>query len=84
VQLVRVTHPFHPLRGREYELFRTRIAWGEERVYVKDEQGHVRSFPSSWTDVGPKDPFVEIAVGRCALRLLDLLQMVDLLSRGQR
>ncbi|WP_208461047.1 DUF5372 family protein, partial [Paraburkholderia mimosarum] len=32
-QLVRVTHPFHPLRGQEFVLLERRCAWGEERVY---------------------------------------------------
>ncbi|MCF7996063.1 MAG: Y4bD/Y4pK family protein, partial [Chromatiaceae bacterium] len=28
----RVTHPFHPLRGREYDLIDYRHFWSEDRV----------------------------------------------------
>ncbi len=77
---MRITHPFHPLYGREYEYFRERRAWGEERVYVKDEHGVVHSLPCAWTSAAAADPFVVIAAGRCRVRVVDLLAMVDLLK----
>jgi hypothetical protein len=34
--------------------------------------------PASWTDVGPKDPFVEQSQGRAVARVEDLLEFVKL------
>jgi len=36
--------------------------------------------PASWTDVGPKDPFVEQARGRAVARLEDLLTLAEMVS----
>jgi Family of unknown function (DUF5372) len=36
-QTFRVTHPFHPLRGRTFQLVDCRQTWGEERVYFYDD-----------------------------------------------
>jgi len=76
-----VTHPFHPLQGREFEMLEYRQAWGENRVYFLDASGQMQRLPASWTDVVGEDPFVTVAAGRSPLRLEDLLQLVDLLDR---
>jgi hypothetical protein len=36
---VRVTHPFHPLSGRDFEFVAHRQNWGEDRVHLHDENG---------------------------------------------
>ena len=36
-QFLRVTHPFHPLLGKEFPLADRRLTWGEDRVYYHDE-----------------------------------------------
>jgi Family of unknown function (DUF5372) len=33
---VRVTHPFHPWRGREFVLLSVRQTWSEDRVFFLD------------------------------------------------
>jgi len=76
-----VTHPFHPLHGREFEMIEYRQAWGENRVYFLDSSGQMQRLAASWTDVVGEDPFVAVAAGRSPLRLEDLLQLVDLLDR---
>jgi hypothetical protein len=50
-------------------------------VYYLTEQGHTAYLPASWTDAGPKDPFVEQAQGRAIARVADLLELTKL-SRG--
>ncbi len=67
-----MTHPFHPLRGREFELIQTKRCWGIERVYYTDESGVLRHLPVGWTSVAVKDPFVKVAAGRSAFRVVDL------------
>jgi len=67
--------------GQEFELDECRSTWGENRVYFSDSDGHVRSLPTSYTDVAAVDPFVEIAAGRSYFRFDDLNQLVVLLER---
>jgi hypothetical protein len=42
---VRVTHPFHPLRGQRFALLSHRHGWGEQRVRFRDGAGRSRSLP---------------------------------------
>jgi hypothetical protein len=73
-----VTHPFHPLKGREFALVSYRHNWGEDRVYFHDDRGHLTALPASWTSVALKDPFREVAAGRCLLRFVDLIELLAL------
>lgn len=77
-----VTHPFHPWRGRRFELLEQRPQWGEWRVYYLTKTGRRAYFPAAWTDVGPRDPFVEQARGRAVGRVEDLLELSKLVSHS--
>jgi hypothetical protein len=57
----RVTHPFHPLNGREYVLAGQHLNWGEDRVFYHDADGEPRSMPTDWTSLAPPDPFLLVA-----------------------
>lgn len=78
-----VTHPFHPLHGREFELIDYRHNWGEDHVYFSDATGLVRRLPARWTSVWAQDPFVAAAAGRSPLRVADLGELADLIARLQ-
>jgi len=58
-----------------------RTAWGEERVYFRDDAGELKRMPAQWTSLGAADAFVSISAGRSSLRMQDLLQMVALVER---
>jgi hypothetical protein len=73
-----VTHPFHPWRGRSFELIDLRSRWGEWRVYYITGDGDAAYLPASWTDAGGLDPFVEQAQGRAIARVEDLLELAKL------
>jgi hypothetical protein len=75
-----VTHPFHPWLGREFVFVAARQTWGEDRVFFFDGDGVQRSLPRGWTDAGDVDAFVALAAGRSALRVADLLDLVELLD----
>ena len=75
-----MTHPFHPLCGREFRLVRYRLNWGEERVYFEDDEGRLSSVPAGWTSVSPPDPFVVVSAGRSHFRVVDLLELSRLLE----
>jgi hypothetical protein len=77
---VRVTHPFHPLSGRDFEFIEHRQNWGEDRVYLRGENGDLFSLPAGWTDAVAADPFVVIAAGRCPFTTDNLLAVADLVD----
>jgi len=79
-----VTHPFHPLFGREFELLAYRHNWGEHRVYFLDESGEPRSIPAQFTSACPEDPFVVLAAGRSSFHPQDLRELADLLEEMER
>ena len=71
----RITHPFHPLRGAEYELVHRSHNWGEDRVFFYGPNGALKSFYTNVTDVVPVDAFTSISAGRSAFRTDDLLEL---------
>jgi hypothetical protein len=78
---VRVTHPFHPLAGREFEFVVRKFNWAEDRVFFFDGERQLRSLPAAWTDVVGVDPFVVVAAGRSPFRAEDLVALADLVER---
>jgi hypothetical protein len=80
---VRVTHPFHPLAGGEFEFIEHRLNWGEDRVYLRDGNGDLFCLPAAWTDAVAPDPFMVIAAGRCPFTTDDLLAVAALVDRLQ-
>ena len=77
-QYFTVTHPFHPWRGQRIELIDCHRQWGQWRVNFLSEQGHRLYLPASWTDLGPRDPFVEQSQGRAIARVEDLLELAQM------
>jgi len=79
-QVFRVTHPHHPLCGREFRLLRRGHCWGEHRVVFHNDAGQLISLPESWTSLGPADPFVALSQGRAHARVADLLALAQLVT----
>ena len=77
---VRVTHPFHPLAGRELEFVKRRQNWRADRVYLRDDAGGLVSLPAEWTDAVPEDPFVVVAGGRAPFHLAGLVVLSELVA----
>jgi len=77
----RITHPFHPLRGVEYELVTRKLTWGEDRVFYYDPSGKLKSLLTNVTDVVLTDAFACISAGRSAFRVDDLLELVHFFDR---
>ena len=76
----RITHPFHPWSGQEFELVTYLHTWGENRVYFYKEGEHLVSVPASWTDVIAEDPVVRLAAGRSLFRATDLIELAQLVK----
>ena len=77
----RITHPFHPLRGAEYELVTRKLTWGEDRVFYYDPSGKLKSLLTKVTDVVSTDAFHRVSAGRSAFRVDDLLELRNLFDR---
>ena len=75
-----MTHPFHPLQGREFVLVVERLNGGEERVYYRDETGKFCGIPTRWTSLWTPDPEVAMSAGRSAFRATDLAQLAFLVK----
>jgi len=78
---VRITHPFHPMVGREFDLVCRRLHWGEDRVVYVGPDEALRSISASLTDIDPSDDFRLLARERAAFRTVDLLELCALLER---
>jgi hypothetical protein len=81
MQLFRVTHPFHPLYGREFMLVDRRNTWGENRVYFHDDVGNLKRMPAAWTSAAAPNAFETVSAGRSYFRIEDLLQLATLIAR---
>ena len=76
----RVTHPFHPWFGREFEYEDDQERFGHRRLFYRLDNGQIAYFLTRWTDQAPKDPFVEMAVGKALARPKDLLDLIEILA----
>jgi hypothetical protein len=81
---LRITHPFHPLRGKTFKLIERRTTWGEDRVYFHDVSGEFRRLPTAWTSVSARSVFETISAGRSHFRVEDLLQLVALIAQEKQ
>jgi hypothetical protein len=77
----RINHPFHPLRGAEYELVTRKLTWGEDRVFYYDPGGKLKSLLANVTDIVPTDDFHRVSAGRSAFRMGDLLELRRLFDK---
>ena len=75
-----MTHPFHPLHGREFELIESTVILGVGLVHYTADDGTLRSIRQAWTSAAEEDPFVRVAAGRSAFRVSDLLALAALLD----
>ena len=81
LQFVRITHPFHPLFGRQLPCVGKRYNRYGERLLLQDDGATVWLVPPQWTDLVGPDPEVVIARGRALMRAVDLLELDGLVKR---
>ena len=79
-----MTHPFHPWFGREFPFVAVQQTWRQYRVFFFGDDGNTQSLPRAWTDAADSDVFVTIAAGRCYFRVVDLLELAELIDGLQR
>ena len=77
---VRITHPFHPLCGKQFDVVEHKYIYAESYLFFYDSFGHLRQIPAVWTDFLKIDAFVEVAAARSALHAYFLLELAELLK----
>jgi hypothetical protein len=80
----RITHPFHPQIGREFEIVDRRRYWGGDHLIVLEEDERPRAVPVAWTSLCEEDAFRRIAGGRAAVRFVDVVLLAELLDGLRR
>jgi hypothetical protein len=75
-----VTHPFHPLYQRQFELLSYRKSWGRQFIDFQYDNGKTGVIPLAWTDADQADPFLTISQGCSVFRVTELLQLVELID----
>jgi hypothetical protein len=53
-------------------------------VFFFGDDGNTQSLPRAWTDMVEPDVFVTIAAGRCPFRVVDLLELVEVIDGLRR
>lgn len=83
-QCFRITHPFHPQVGQEFEAVERRSIRTKDRVFYQDGSGCLRSISASFTDLVTPDSVVTIGAGRSRFRVVDLLAIRRLMEDLRR
>jgi Family of unknown function (DUF5372) len=81
VQLVGITHPFHPFGGRRLVCLGERYNRSGKRLLLRVDDGTVCSVPPQWTDAVTPDLEFFMGQGRALLRVADLLELALLVTR---
>jgi MoaA/NifB/PqqE/SkfB family radical SAM enzyme len=81
LQFVRVTHPFHPLFGRQLRCVGKRYNRYGKRLLLQVDDATVWSVPPQWTDRWDPDPEVIMGGGRALVRAVDLMELASLVRR---
>ena len=82
--LVRVTHRFHPLSGRQFVCVGERYNRYGTRLLLRVDDESVCSVPRQWTDLVAPDPEVVIGEERALFRVADLVELARLVARLAR
>jgi hypothetical protein len=78
---VRITHPFHPLSGREVACVGERYNRYGKRLLLRVDDVTVCSVPPQWTDLVAPDPEIVMGKYRAHFRLADLLELERLVDQ---
>jgi hypothetical protein len=80
MRLVRITHPFHPLSGKELACVGERYNRYGRRFLLRVDEVAVCSVPLQWTDLAAPDPEIVLGKQRALFRVADLLELARLVD----
>ena len=81
MRLVRVTHPFHPLSGKDLACVGERYNRYGKRLLLRVDEVAVCSVPLQWTDLAIPDPEILLGKQRALFRVADLLELARLVDQ---
>jgi len=71
-------HPFHPLRGKQFAVLKSRLVRGVECLVLKGSESGTFAVPRDWTDQARPDAYRDAEVVPRLLKLECLLSIVEL------
>jgi hypothetical protein len=75
-----IIHPFHPFRGQQFLILKTRRVSGVDTLILRGSTSGTFGVPRAWTDrAWPPPPELPTVV--CALDGLGLRQLADLIDQ---
>jgi hypothetical protein len=78
---VRITHPFHPLSGKQLACVGERYNRYGRRLLLRVDEATVCSVPPQWTDLVAPDPELVMGEQRALFRVADLLELARLIDQ---
>jgi hypothetical protein len=76
-----VTHPFHPLSGRQLPCIGERYNRYGKTLLLETDDGAVCAVRPQWTDVFAPDPEIVLGGQRALFRVADLVELAGLVDR---
>src|ERR1019366_9418182 len=77
-----IVHPFHPLRGRRFEVLKKRRVAGVDTLILRELERGTLSVPREWTDWSDSSPYGSVTLPPHPLaadRLYELVALLDAL-----
>ena len=78
-----ISHPFHPLRGRRFEVLKKRRVAGIDTLILRELERGTLSVPREWTDWADPSPYDSLTLPPHRLAadcLFELVALLDALS----
>ena len=73
-------HPYHPLRGKQFPILKSRCVRGVECLVLKGSEPGTFAVPRDWTDHATPDAYQDASVAPSCLRLETLLKIVEIIN----
>jgi len=75
-----IVHPFHPLRGRRFEVLKKRRIAGVDALILRELERGTLSIPREWTDWADPTPYDSLTLPPNRLAADSLVELVALLE----
>lgn len=75
-----ISHPFHPLRGRRFEVLKKRRTAGVDTLILRELERGTLSIPREWTDWADPTPYDSLTLPPHRLAADCLFELVGLLD----
>ncbi len=54
-----ITHPFHPLRGQNFQVLKSKKSCGADILSLRDSSGMLHAIPRDWTNLAKPSSFLD-------------------------